>query len=368
MRTGTCSLLLISVLALAACSKPVEKTADIRPVRAMTVTSGLADGALELSGEVRPRIESRLGFRVGGKIISRKVELGNVVKRGQVLMQLDVQDLALAETQTKAALNAAESNRDLAKAELKRYQELRAKNFVATTVLDAKDVAFKSAQSTYEQALAAYKNQSNQTGYASLVTDVDGVVTGVDAEVGQVVSAGTPVIRVAQSGEMDVVVGVPENKVNMIRQMTDVQVALWAQSGQKLAGKLRELSPIADPVTRTYQAKVSLPADAKDVRLGMTANVSFSVPDPKPVFRLPMTALLQEKGISSVWIVQEGKVKLIPVQLSGTSGEDILVSSGISVGQQIVTAGVHQLKAGQQVTILGKDAAQAKPGMEGGAK
>lgn len=346
---------------LVACSKPVEKTEDVRPVRVVTATNTTSDVAFELSGEVRPRIESRLGFRVGGKIVQRKVELGTVVKRGQLLMQLDPQDLLLAQTQAKAALTAAESNRDLAQADLKRYQELRAKNFVAAAILDSKEVAYKAAQASFEQAVAGFKNQSNQAGYATLIADVDGVVTGIDAEVGQVVAAGTPVVRVAQTGEMDVVVGIPENKINTIRQMSDIRVGLWADPTLVLPGKLRELSPVADAVTRTYLAKVSLPADAKDVRLGMTANVSFVAPNPAPVFKLPTTALFQDKGQTAVWIVSGGAVKLVSVKLAGASGEDVLIAGGISSGQQVVTAGVNLLKQGQKVSILGAESPAVKP-------
>lgn len=346
---------------LVACSKPVEKTEDVRPVRVVTATNTTSDVAFELSGEVRPRIESRLGFRVGGKIVQRKVELGTVVKRGQLLMQLDPQDLLLAQTQAKAALTAAESNRDLAQVDLKRYQELRAKNFVAAAILDSKEVAYKAAQASFEQAVAGFKNQSNQAGYATLIADVDGVVTGIDAEVGQVVAAGTPVVRVAQTGEMDVVVGIPENKINTIRQMSDIRVGLWADPTLVLPGKLRELSPAADAVTRTYLAKVSLPADAKDVHLGMTANVSFVAPNPAPVFKLPTTALFQDKGQTAVWIVSGGAVKLVPVKLAGASGEDVLIAGGISSGQQVVTAGVNLLKQGQKVSILGAESPAIKP-------
>lgn len=355
------TIVVLSLLSLlAACSKPVEKTEDVRPVRVVTATSTTSDAAFELSGEVRPRIESRLGFRVGGKIIQRKVELGTIVKRGQLLMQLDPQDLLLAQTQAKAALTAAESNRDLAQADLKRYQELRTKNFVAAAVLDSKEVAYKAAQASFEQAVAGLKNQSNQAGYAALVSDVDGVVTGIDAEIGQVVAAGTPVVRVAQSGEMDVVVGIPENKINTIRQMSEIKVGLWADPTLTLSAKLRELSPVADAVTRTYLAKVSLPAEAKDVRLGMTANVSFVAPNPAPVFKLPTTALFQDKGQTSVWIVSGGTVKLVPVKLAGASGEDVLIAGGISSGQQVVTAGVHLLKPGQKVSILGAESPAIK--------
>jgi RND family efflux transporter MFP subunit len=353
-----CSILgLLSLVLLTACSKKVEKAEDIRPVRTIQAQAQSSEFAAELSGEVRARVESRLGFRVPGKIVARHVELGSLVKRGQVLMQLDPQDLLLGQAQAKAGLSAAESNRDLAKAELKRYQELRDKNFVAQAVLDAKETTYKAAQASYEQARAGFSNQSNQAAYANLTADVDGVVTAIDAEVGQVVAAGTQVVRVAKAGDMDVIVGVPEDKINSIRQMTDVKVKLWANSGEVYPAKLRELSPIADSVTRTFVAKIALPDTAKDVRLGMTASVLFGMKNPMAMIRVPLTALFQEKNVSSVWIVESGVVRLVPVQIGSTSGEDVLISGGIQAGQIIVTAGVNLLKAGQKVRILGVESA-----------
>ncbi len=190
-----------------------------------------------------------------------------------------------------------------------------------------------------------------------MTADIDGVVTAIDAEVGQVVAAGTPVVRVAKAGDMDVIVGVPEDKINSIRQMSDLKVKLWANSGEVYAAKLRELSPIADPVTRTFVAKVALPDTAKDVRLGMTATVLFGMKNPMAMIRVPLTALFQEKNVSSVWIVESGVVRLVPVQIGSTSGEDVLISGGIQAGQIVVTAGVNLLKAGQKVRILGMESA-----------
>jgi multidrug efflux system membrane fusion protein len=348
---------LAAVFTVSGCSKKNEKTEDVRPVRAISAVLEGSEIASEFSGEVRPRIESRLGFRVPGKIIARKVDVGTEVRRGQVLMQLDPQDLLLGQVQAKAGLSAAESNRDLAKAELKRYQELREKNFVAQAVLDAKETAYKAAQASYEQAKAGLSNQSNQASYASLVADVDGVVTGIDAEVGQVVAAGTPVVRVAKIGELDVVVGIPEDKINGIRRMSDVKVRMWANQSQVITAKLRELSPVADPITRTFTAKVALSPDVKDVRLGMTAMVSFGMKNPQAMIRLPLTALLQDKSLNSVWVVDAGAVRLVPVTLGGTAGEDVLIASGLSAGQMVVTAGVNLLKSGQKVKILGVEAA-----------
>jgi RND family efflux transporter MFP subunit len=379
VRTLQSTALLAAVLALAACSKPVEKTEDIRPVRAIKVAADRVEMLAEFSGEVRPRIESRLGFRVGGKIVARKIEVGSLVKRGQVLMQLDPQDLQLAQSQFSAGLRAAESNRDLAQAELKRYQELREKNFVSQAVLDGTDTAFKAAQASYEQAAAGFRNQSNQTGYTTLVSDVDGVVTGVDAEVGQVVAAGTPVVRVAQDGAKEIVIGIPEGKVDLLRRVADVDVRTWANPEQIIKGTIREVAPIADPVTRTYTAKIAIPGAGEAVKLGMTAYVTFSVKTPNALIAVPLTALVRGPGAQSnaVWLVDNGTVRMVPVEIGSAKGNEVLLAAGVTAGQTVVTAGANQLKPGQKVTVVGDDpiaratpaaAAPAAPAAAGVAK
>lgn len=351
----TVVLLFSTVILLAGCSKAVEKKEDIRPVRAMQLTANSVDVAAEFSGEVRSRIESRLGFRVAGKIIARKVDVGTQVKRGQILMQLDPQDLQLAQAEANAGLKAAESNRDLAEAEYKRYLELRGQNFVSQAVLDAKNSAYQAAQASRDQAYAAFRGQSNQTGYSTLVSDVDGVVTAVDAEVGQVVTVGMPVVRVAQLGEKEVVIGIPEDRVEVLRRIPDVQVRLWANPQVPIPGKIREISPIADPATRTYTAKVSMLTAPAEVKLGMSASVQFKSKTSDVSLKVPLTALFQEKGVTSVWIVENGVVRLVPVIIGDSSANELFLKGGVVSGQMIVTAGVNQLKPGQKVKILGND-------------
>ncbi|MCL6486141.1 MAG: efflux RND transporter periplasmic adaptor subunit, partial [Janthinobacterium lividum] len=209
-------------LSLAACSKTVVKVEEVRPVRAMVLSSTNVDVRAELAGEVVPRVVSQLGFRVGGKIVARKVEVGATVTKGQVLMQLDALDLQLSQAQAKASLVSAETNRDLARAELKRYQDLREKHFVSQAVLDGKDATYKAAQANVEAAQALYRGQANQSAYASLLADVDGVVTRIEAEVGQVVAPGTPVVQVAKSGEKEVAIAIPEDQVETLRGVKDV--------------------------------------------------------------------------------------------------------------------------------------------------
>lgn len=352
---------LLMVATLAACSKPPEKTEDVRPVRAIVLSSSDVDVNAEFSGEVRARVESRLGFRVAGKIVNRKVDVGALVKKGQVLMQLDPQDLQLSQAQSLAALRSAETSRDLAKAELKRYQELRAKNFVSQAVLDEKESTFKSAQSNVEASQAAYRGQSNQAGYAALVSDVDGVVTAVSAEAGQVVQPGTEVVRVAKSGEKEIVIGLPEDKVDTLRKISDVHVRLWADPSKSVIGKIREISPVADPATRTYTAKVTIPDSLAEAKLGMTAVVRFASKTDTPQIKVPLTALFNEKSVTSVWVVEGGVAKLVPVTVTGAAGNDLILGSGVKPGQTVVTAGVHLLKPGQKVKILGNDVPVAAP-------
>jgi multidrug efflux system membrane fusion protein len=349
---------------LAACSKPPEKAEDIRPVRAIVLQASNVEVSAEFSGEVRPRYESQLGFRVGGKIVARKVDIGTVVKKGQVLMQLDPQDLKLGQSGALATLRAAETSRDLALADLKRYRELRAQNFVAQAVLDTKESAYQSAEANVDAARAAYREQSNQAGYASLVADVDGVVTAVAAEAGQVVQAGAPVVRVARTDEKEVAFGVPEDRVDALRQVADVRVRLWAAPNNAAPAKIREVSPVADPATRTYTFKVTLPPALEQARLGMTAVVQFESTSAQPKLKVPLTALYHERKSTSVWVVEQGTVKLVPVTVTAADGNDLVIGTGLQPGQTVVTAGVHLLKPGQKVHILGAETgrdAEPKP-------
>jgi RND family efflux transporter MFP subunit len=349
-----------ALLALAGCHKTEEKTEDIRPVRVQQVRASDIDLLSEFAGEVRARVESRLGFRVGGKIVARLVDAGAVVKKGQALMRLDPQDLQLAQAQSQAALRAAETSRDFARAELKRYQELKSQNFVSQTILDSKEASYKAAQANVEAAQAAYRGQSNQAGYATLVSDVDGVVTAVNADVGTVVAPGTPVVQVAKSGDKEIVIGLPEDKVDALRGVADVRVRLWAHPDQVAAGKVREVSPAADPVTRTYPVRVTIPDGLPDAKLGMTAYVAFVSKTPEAQIHVPLSALFYERGATSVWVVENNAVRLVQVQPGGVSGNEMVLKSGLKPGQVIVTAGVNQLKPGQKVSVLGGEKAAPK--------
>ena len=358
-QVATSLVIRLSVFAIAlllvACSEKPPVVEDIRPVRAMQISSAGAENMIELAGDIQPRYESRLGFRVGGKVIARQVEIGSVVKRGQVLMQIDPRDLQLSQSQANASVNAAASNLSLAKAEYERYRELRQKNFVSQAVLDAKEAAYKSALANHEQSNAALNIATNQNSYANLVADADGVVTALQAEAGQVVAAGTPVVQLARTGEKEARISIPEDQVELVRQVKEMQVRIWANQALVLRGQLRELSPVADPATRTYTAKISIANAPPEVRLGMTATVSFITKANKNLIRLPLTALLNEKNQTSLWVIENSVVKSVPVQVGGVMGNEVVIASGVNAGQMIVTAGVNTLRPGQKVKVLGQE-------------
>jgi len=346
--------LLVAALALGGCGKPAPQAPEARPVRLMQVSPSAGKTRFEFSGDVRPRIESRLGFRVGGKIAARLVDVGATVRKGQPLARLDATDLSLAETASRAQFEAAKTDRDLAASDLKRYNDLFAKGFISAAEQHRRQATFDSAEAHLQQAQAGLRSQSNQTGYAVLLADADGVVTGVDAEVGQVVSAGQSVIRVAQTAEKEVAIGLPEDQVGFLREIPDVTVHTWAEPDRTLPARVREISAMADPVTRTYATRVTVPNPPPELKLGMTAVVTFVRTGAVPAIRVPLTALLQEHGRNSVWIYDaaSGTVKPVEVTLGQPIGNDMEVLKGLAPGQRIVTAGVHLLKPGQKVRPL----------------
>lgn len=348
------------VLLLAACSRPEAAPEPVRAVKLLTVGSDTVQAGQEYAGEVRARVESRLGFRVGGKLVQRPAEVGQRVQAGQLLAQLDATDLALGSQAAQAQMAAARTQRDLAAADLKRFTELKAQGFISGAELERRQAALDAAEASLRQAQAQGAVQGNQAGYARLLADAAGVVVAVDAEPGQVVAAGTPVVRLARDGARDVVFALPEERLGSLRIGQNAQVRLWsvAQGGpaaQPLTGTVREVAASADPLTRTFQVKLALPADA-NVPLGATAYVSLSGQRTgAQALRLPTSALMRASGGSSasaVWVFDPATSTVTPrtVQLQGADGNDMLVASGLKAGELVVAAGVHVLSAGQKVT------------------
>jgi membrane fusion protein, multidrug efflux system len=349
-------VVIVTLALIAGCSKPTPPSDPVRAVKTVKVTSQTAGATQEYAGEVRARTESRLGFRVGGKITRRQAEIGNSVKTGQVLAQLDPQDLKLGEDIAAAALTAARVNLEQAAADFRRFKELLDKGFISSAELERRDTALKAAQAHFDQARAQSSAQGNQTGYAALLADASGVITSIDAEPGMVVSAGTPVVRLAHDGARDVVFSVPEDKVAMIKALANAPAAfrirLWGENEQSYSARVREIAAAADPVTRTFLVKVDV-GDVKGLRLGQTATVLVELPRADGVTKLPLSALREEQGRSMVWVVDpvHSTVSLQAVQVAGADGNEVVIGAGLTAGQTVVTAGVHVLSPGQKVKL-----------------
>jgi RND family efflux transporter MFP subunit len=339
MKHTTLGAAALAALTLAACSKPEPPAQPLRTVRVMKVDGAAVAGSLTFPGEVRARYESRLGFRLGGKLVERRVDVGAAVKRGQVLARLDAQDASLNAAQAEAA-------RALAEAEAKRYRDLRAKNFVSQAVLDAKETALKTA--TAQAGVAR-----NQAGYTTLVADRDGVVTAVEAEAGQVVAAGQTVLRVAEGNEKEVVIAVPEGDVEKLRAAEGFAVVLNSLPGRSWSGRLRELSPGADPATRTFAARIAVAEADDSVRLGMSARVEAKVSHGDTALRLPLSAFFTRNDQANVWVVDPATqtVTLTKVETDGVAGNEMRVKAGLQPGQLVVTAGASLLEPGQKVRL-----------------
>ena len=355
-------LVIVACLLLQACSKPVPAEEPVRAVKVLTVGLDAMQSGAEYAGEVRSRVESRLGFRVSGKLLRRHVEMGQHVRAGELLAQLDPQDFKLAADGARAQLAAAATNRDLALADFKRYKDLREQNFISAAELERRDTALKAAQAQVDQAQAQLAGLGNQTGYANLVADVAGVVTSVDAEPGQVLAAGTPVLRIAQDGPRDVVFAVPEDKVGKLKVGSQVLVQAWAEQ-KNASAVVREVAASADAVTRTYTVKVGL-TGSENWPLGSTVTVAPKALDRSgpSVIKLPTSALQHDGEKAAVWVLEKATmtVRLQPIAITTADGNDVVVSRGLEPGMQVVSVGAHVLNPGQKVTIYqSKQAAAA---------
>jgi RND family efflux transporter MFP subunit len=347
------------VTTLVACSKAEAPQEPLRSVKLLTVAGGDLNLGGEYAAEVRARVESRLGFRVGGKLVQRPAEAGQRVATGQLLALLDAQDFQLAAQAAQAQVSAAQSQRDLAAAEFKRFEALKAQNFISGAELERREASLQAADAALNQAKAQAQAQGNQAGYARLTASQSGVITAVEAEVGQVVSAGQPVVRLAHDGPRDAVFAVSESAIMAIRVGQSMQATVLS-TGQTVQGTVRELAAMADPVTRTYTVKLAL---AQGVGTALPLGATLNVRAPRvsgavaSAIKLPTSALRQEGQGTAVWVLDEASmtVNSQAVQLGPVDGNEVVISAGLKPGQKVVSAGVHVLSPGQKVMVYHPD-------------
>jgi len=347
-------LSLAASLVLVACGKEPAAAEPVRAVRTMTV--GQLSGATlrDYAGEVHARIESRLAFRVGGKIVQRPVNLGDRVKGGQALAEVDPADLRFGQDAARAGLAAAKVNFEQTAADYKRYQDLHKQGFISAAELERRNSGLEAARAQFDQARAQAGLQANQAAYAALTADAPGVITAVYADVGAVVGAGSPVVSLAHDGPRDVVFSVPEDQLAVFRKLqgkaAGVSVTVWGGKAA-LPATVREVAAAADPASRTFLVKADLPAGAAE--LGQTATVHVELAPADGKLRLPMQAVAGNGGKSHVWVLDKStmKVREQPVVVLRAEGDTLVIDSGLKSGDTVVTAGAHVLNPDQQVTL-----------------
>lgn len=350
-------VMLASASVLVSCSAPAPEVPPPRAVLVRTVAEAVAPAERVYSGEVRSRIESDLGFRIGGKLVARKVDVGAEVVPGAVLALLDAADARLAADAAQAALAAAEADLALARTEYDRAEELAARKFVSSSLLDARRTALQAAQARLRQARAQAETAANQAGYTRLEAPAAGVVTAVLAEPGQVLAAGQPVFRLARPDEREVLIHVPEGRAADLKPGMAARVRTWAAPEREYAGRVREVAPAADPVTRTYALRVAVPEADAGLALGATASVALAAPaTAEHGVRVPLAAVTRaadkpEGG--TVWVVTaDDTVRPLAVGVLAWREDGALLRPDLPPGTRLVLAGVHTLVAGETVRAV----------------
>jgi RND family efflux transporter MFP subunit len=356
---------LAGVLLVAACGKPEPAPEVPRPAQLAQVRIGDSASTTVFAGEVKPRYESDLGFRIGGKVIARNVDVGARVTRGQVLARLDPADVGLQAQAQSAAVAAAATELQFAQAEYDRYQNLYRQKFVSESALDQKRNALDVARARHEQAAAQLSVTRNQAAYATLAAPDDGVITAVGVETGQVVTAGQSVMRFAREAEREVAFSVPEHRIGELRGARALGVVLWANPQKVYAARVREIAPAVDTVTRTFAVRASILDPDPAMQWGMTANVVVTGEGGEQFALLPLTSIYRKDGAPAVWIYDPaaGTVSLRAVTLGQYREDGVVVTAGLADGEWIVTAGVHKLREGEAVRPYeaGADVARSRP-------
>jgi multidrug efflux system membrane fusion protein len=327
---------------------------DIPLVKTQTIgLSGSSAQSYNYSGEVRGRYESQLAFQVSGKIIRRNVDLGSVVKKGDVLLQIDPVDIQQGTTATNAQLSAAQSQFNLAKDNLERFRELYNQKLMSKAEFDRYQTTYDAADAQLRQAKAQYTASANQLNYCNLYADQNGVVAGLNVETGQVVGPGQPVVNVVRDNEKEVEINVPENRLQEVCNSQQLIVKFWALPDLFVTGKVREVAPMADPITRTYKIRISLLDPSSALKLGMTATVMVSdAGNTAGMVYIPLSAIYQTGNKPQVWVVKNDKTVYLRTIRLGEFGDDqVQVLEGLKFGDVVIATGVHKLREGQKVRL-----------------
>lgn len=349
-------------IALGGCGAEDAKPEMPRPVLVVRPDAGRA-GIDAFAGEVRARRESTLGFRVGGNIVERRVDVGDQVRRGDVLAVIDAGDYEAQARAAQAQLAAAQAEATRASADRTRFAALGRDRLVSTSAVDAQNAAATAAQGQVNAARAQLDVARNQSAYTQLRAPADGVIAARNAEAGQVVAAGQPVFSLAADGAREVVFAVPEGAIKRFRVGQQVMVETWSQTGKRWPGTVRELSPAADPASRTYAARVEVDAPDDALELGQSARVYVLQDGAAGALRVPLAALQRTGDASAVWVVdRNATLRLQPVRIGPFAEDSVPVLDGLKPGDLVVAAGGHLLSAGLKVQPVDRDNRVVEPG------
>lgn len=358
--------LLLPAMLLAACSQQDRKAEPVaRPVKVVRIDDQAAVGLLRFAGEVQPRYETSLSFRIAGKLAARKIDVGDSVRVGTPLATLDPADYRLAVQSLKAQLLSATAERDFLRDDLARYRELAAQRVVSAPELDRHRTAYATASERAAALQAQLEQAKHALDYTELRADRNGVVTVLAVEAGQVLAAGQPVVKLAGLDEKEIHFDIPEQRAATLATGREVDVTLWSDGNRRLRARIREIAAVADPATRTYRVKATLLVRDNRIRLGMTATV-WLADAVAPGIAVPLAAVFsaqQEPGQSRVWLVDEASatVKSAPVKLGAALDGERIAVTGLTPGQWLVVAGAHRLREGQAVRLPKKQPQGAQP-------
>lgn len=357
--TALASLALVAVILVGGCKRE-EKAAAATPqaVQVLRIEPASASEAWSYVGTLRARFESDIAFRVAGKITRRLVDIGASVAAGQIIAELDPTDYRLALEALEAELSAAQSSRDQAVAAEARYRTLEAKGHVAKAALDQRVAAADEARGRVERAERSLALARNQLDYTLLRADAAGVVSALPVEVGQVVVAGQPIARIARRDEIEALVSIPEHRLADVK-MAETQIEIWGDGNRRYSAKLREVSPEADRVSRTYAARFSIDFAGHSAELGRTATVHLKAASTAQVFTVPLAAVMQDGATPTIWVLDATgtRVQRTPVTLVRLTQTAAIITGALRPGDRIVTLGVHMLDADKPVRVVEQRAA-----------
>jgi RND family efflux transporter MFP subunit len=354
--------LLATLALLGACQREVEQPPpEIRPVRTVTIEKRAAGSTVAITGTVQAQNEVNQSFRIDGRLVERLVDVGDNVKAGQLIATLDPQNEESGVQAARAQLSAAQARLVEARSNYERMRELVVEDAVSRAQFDQAEALRKTAASQVEAAQSQVALAQNRLGYTRLFSNVTGVVTARGPEPGEIVSPGRMVVQVAREGARDAVFDVPVAVKNSAPRRPDINVALASDPAVTAAGKVREVAPRADPVTGTFAVRVRLIDPPAAMRLGSTVTGRMTL-DAAPAIEIPTTALVRNNGKTAVWIVDPAAktVSLREIGVGASAASTVQVSSGLTNGDVVVTAGVQALRPGQKVSLLANPAGTVK--------